>query len=375
MGLLDAPARLSAIETQRAVALRPWLAALANRYNAPAPVVCLGDSISEGMGATAWNQRWVARFGQLLRARFPTPGAAGPAFGTNTIPAYTLASATLPAPFTYGGSGLSGNTGYGLRRLTAQLNASFGPHTSAGGTGLFSGLTSCKVAYHTASNGGTLGIAINGGAVTNINTNGSGQELLSSSFALTGGTDSIVISHVTGTIEYFEGLHVWNGDETKGLNIYDAGHYGYTSTNWTDPAGIGSAADNWAPWMATIQPALVVIELGTNDWNGGIPAATFQANIQTIIAAINAKCTIPPSIVLLAVPERSGVASGTWASYIAAMQAIASANPTQVSVFDATLRFPKVASDTLGLFYDTAHPSNKGHSMLADALGNFVSPR
>ena len=71
----------STIETQRSFALEPWFAALANRDNAPAKWLAIGDSITEGMGASTNINRWTQRSLTGLRNRFATTGLTGGGFG------------------------------------------------------------------------------------------------------------------------------------------------------------------------------------------------------------------------------------------------------------------------------------------------------
>ncbi|MGC9544035.1 hypothetical protein [Streptomyces sp. UG1] len=55
-------------------ALQGFHAGLANRHFQRCNIVCIGDSITEGQGATAFANSWPSRLRQLLRARFPTDG-------------------------------------------------------------------------------------------------------------------------------------------------------------------------------------------------------------------------------------------------------------------------------------------------------------
>ena len=80
--LLAPPARESkrgqqSLETQRARALRVFYAALADRRSNPCNIVVMGDSMTEGQGATVWGARWVDRFRAQMRQKFPVTGVPG----------------------------------------------------------------------------------------------------------------------------------------------------------------------------------------------------------------------------------------------------------------------------------------------------------
>lgn len=88
---------------------------------------------------------------------------------------------------------------------------------------------------------------------------------------------------------------IYNGDETKGVHVVNGGHYGRTTGNFTDATNLPRLQGR----VSWLQPALIGIGLMTNDFTDGVPIATYKANIQALIAGMDAACTIRPSYVLI----------------------------------------------------------------------------
>ncbi len=127
----------------------------------------------------------------------------------------------------------------------------------------------------------------------------------------------------------------------------------------------------WPAVVGTIQPQLVTIALMTNDYQGGVDPATSKTNLLAMIAAVRAKCTVPPTIVLLTYPARGDVTSPAypWASYVAVAASIASAD-TGVAHLDLSARYTSPAtSNALGNWdSDKVHPTDKGHGLIAETV-------
>jgi len=351
----------SKFETQRSLALEPWHAALANRDNAPAKWLALGDSITEGMGASTNLNRWTQRSLTGLRNRFATTGLTGG--GTGFLPSH-YDSTSMGQPYSASSGTPVLNTDFGIGRRTAQMT----------GTQTYTYTITCSsfdVWYVTPTTTGTIGVQIDGGAVISVNTVG-GTILdgnVWNSGALTPGTHTVVISVVAGTT-YFGGISVYNGDESKGIRLYEAGHYGWTTSNWLTNS-------NWWPrTINTIQPHLVTIALGTNDINAGVNPKTFGTNLNSLITSIRGQITAPPSIVLVAYPARTDITPAyPWQSYVDQMHSIASAD-SLISVLDLSVRMSSPSNTAIGTWNaDKVHPVDKGHALIADTFTGFISPK
>ena len=362
--------------TQRGQALQPWFSALANRHYARANVVCVGDSITEGQGATNANYRWLARLRDVLRARLPTLDLTGGGRGFLGAQSSGQVSFTWPAVH-------SGSLGLGT---TLGPKSSFAQFNAAAQTITYS-LTgdSADIMWTQIPFGGTFSWAVDGGSATNVSTNGgsvlSGRVTHISLGAA--GAHTLLLSRVSGTMN-MEGVIEFNGDYAKGIQVHDAGHYGWQASNWNAQLASTTGA---AAAIAALSPKLIIIALGVNEQFSGVSPATFQTNIQTMISHLRAAQSSPyPSIVLCMYPPRvnQGSYSYAWADYVTAAWNVAAADTggvgstSLVTVLDFTLgpRMLGADSNVYGIWQsgDEVHPSNLGHSMLADVVASFITP-
>lgn len=351
---------LQALETQRSFPLLAWSAALANRDNAPAKTYHIGDSITEWAYTTALDKRWTTRLNSLLRSRFPTAGI-GSGGGVGFLPPYIVGPGPQPC-VTVGTPGTDTTFGIG-RRCSLMVVGNTKTYTFTG--------TSFKLHYVQGPSTGSMGVQIDGGSVTTVATSGTlsdGKEWASP--ALTAGAHTVTISVISSTV-YFTGIDISNGDEAKGIRAYEGGHWGWKSGDYM------GGANSWLATLTQLQPHLVTVALGTNDYQAQVPVATYKATLTTLVGYIKANITADPSIVFIAWPERTDVVAPTipWASYVGAMKEIAAAD-SSVSVLDFTNRVAGPAvSNGLGLWYDQVHPTDKGAALLADVIAGYLMPR
>lgn len=363
-------------------ALTPWFAGLSNRLTARCNVVCLGDSVTEGVHAqgppsTGFQNRWLARLADGLRARYPTQALTGG--GRGFIGAASTGEPTFTWPTTIGGGPATGTTS-GPKAKFVQLGAS-GQSISVTLTG-----DSADIMWTQAGFGGTFSWSVDGGAATNVSTNGNGtvDGRLTHIPLGAAGSHRLVLSWVSGKVN-IDGVIEYNGDYSRGIQVHDAGHYGWQSSSWVGALN-GGAASGPAAGIAALSPAAVIISLGSNDQFSGVLPDTFQSRLQVIIAAIQARLTPPsPSFVLCMLPARVGQSGYTfpWSQYVAAAANVAAADtsgPNGTSVvtvmdFTAVPTMPPADADVYGFWQsgDLVHPSNKGHQMIADCLTAFLS--
>lgn len=324
------------------LALLSWHAALANRRHEPAVVAVIGSSSTEGVGSR-FGRGYVRVLAENLRVAFPVAGAPG---GANFVAAWgrperwpVTASGGRPAPPEEGWA----LKGYDL----------------AGGTLTypFTG-TSVRV-WH--SPGAALAVTVDGRPMPAA---GSGP--------LAAGAHTV---RVTGRGRV-NGFVTFDGDEQRGVQVWEGGHGGRTT------GGFAATVDAWAPRLAEIRPHLVILQLGVNDWRGGVPAATVKRNLRTIIAAVRSHAGTDPSFLVYGSPRVGpGRAAGfgrlaqVWRE-VAAEDRGGYAGRSAVTFFDLTARQPAPSADNrLGLFGDDLiHMTDKGAAHTADALAGFLSP-
>lgn len=367
--------------TKRQIALREWFRSVALRNTAPANLMAIGDSISEGRGASSYATRWTHLLPTLLSTRFPTAGVTRPAATPQYLEAAWSASPQPndhPVAYVTLSRDVSPPKGLGARSV----------NISAGGSVTFtvSGGTSVDVFYYKASGTRTIGISLDGGVVTNVDA---GNSAIVNDFNSTrvtlpnAGSHTIAVTAVAGVVG-LDGIFVYNGDETKGIRCWLGGR---SSTQSQMYSSLANPNQNlyFGHQVAKIQPSCVMIELGANDYQQATPvdAATFKTNLQAIISTIRANATRPPSIVLIPVwqwtPGVTPVEPGGWPAFVKAMYDTA-ATDDDICVMDWQQRlFLGTSTDSATaarglLSSDFIHPSDAGHWMLANALDRFLSP-
>jgi lysophospholipase L1-like esterase len=347
--------------------LRAFFAAIANRANAPVDIVFMGDSITEGAGASTKGNRWQDLLRDALRAKWQPAGIVG---GEGYVPAYSYYNNR----FTYTGTTTQPSTdGLGLLGITMS--------TSATATLTFTG-TALDVFVANQSGGGTVTVAVDGAAsgtgfasistAAGVKTNGVATRV----GGLTAGAHTVVITCTAGPV-IFEGVMVYNGDESLGIRIWNHAHSGQTASVWTSGTSV------WTGAVTAIQPALVVYMMGTNDWRtatGPLDAIGYANNIKTGVSALRAVCTTPPSVLLIA-PYKPATGTNTGSIGFQRFNR-------------ALLEVPKLMSDVmpvnlyslmggeglqasqLGLLIaDGIHPSDKGHQFITDVLIDKLAPQ
>lgn len=351
---------LDRLASRRSPKLLPWHAALATRYYRRAEVAVLGDSITEGQGATQFDRRWVNRLQAQLRG-----GAPG---GRGFIASSTTGQTTFTHPASMAGGAVASN-GYGPKRAAARLNA-------AGQSVTFTvNGTSCDVLYLQGTVTGTVSISVDGGAATVLDVKGA-TLLDGRKHRVTFGTrgaHTVTATWASG-LAYIHGVIEYDGDENAGITVNDCGHYGWN----TGAGGSGwlSATSNWPVAVASLGTDLVIIALGTND-PGVVTPAESGANLAQIITLLRAGyatlgVTAPP--IVLAPYGGKATASANWQDFVAAQRAVADTDPL-VLLADLSLRLPNAASNPVGIYADTVgHPTDKGHALIGDTLARILSP-
>lgn len=343
------------LAVQRGRALRAWYSALANRHAAPARVAVLGDSFTEGQGATARSNRWADRFRTQLRARYPSDGVgSGGGAGYLAYGSYTTPSMSAWTP-----------TG-SVVDISWFGWASYGVQIDAGGsiTATVTG-TAIDVIYPTGS-GNVVSTTVDGGTPDTFNQGSGATDGNAHRVSLgASGSHTVVIAPSGGTV-YLDGVIVYDGDESAGITVVPMGRTGVATAYFITLIG-GYSSGAVGPKDAD----LWVIELGLNDFLTSVSPATFQSNIQSIIATVKSVTAGKvPSFVLMAPCDIAGGA-WPWSQYVDAMWAVAAAD-ADVCVYDGRSRMGPTGATPL-FAADALHPSNRGHAFLADSLVEFLT--
>lgn len=258
-------------------------AAILTRDTTRVDIGMFGASVVEGYPAPPglWTETQLA---EKLRAKYPTTGLADAGgYGYVGIPSLGLEN-TATTPIAVTGGAFNETLGWGGHHRVWFATA---VQTSIGLTFTLPDDAS-SVVIETV--GGSTGAAdagryrINGGTWVAFNTlAGSASTILVTVPGPLSAGDVIEVGHnTTGTGNVVvAGFRVYNGDETKGIQVHNHGHYGYRIQDWNVAR---SAAD--PVWFSTLvdYDLLIFSDWGGND--GGGPGNLSAADFQTAFAEL-----------------------------------------------------------------------------------------
>lgn len=342
--------------------LRPFWALLSVRDSNRVNMVVVGDSVAAAVGASARSKGWVERLAAIFRAKHPTPGKAG---GRGYIAAGNTAPTSFAWPAILAGGAAVSNTDYGATRNVVSL--------PVGGTITYSLVgTSCDVVFVKAAGFGTWSWKVDGGAATVVSSVGATQDGAKVRIPLgSTGAHTLVLTGVSGS-NYIDGGVEIDGTELGGITVHDCGHSGFTSANWV--AAPFDPVTRWPAAIAALSPSIILIPLGINDINDGVPVAAFQANLTSLVAKLRASAGMTNVAVVFVAYYAMGGKLAAWQNYVDAMYAAAAADGNAL-VADLTTRLWNYDDAGRGdVFVDTAHPNDIGHAMIAQYLAEFLSP-
>lgn len=323
--------------------------AWANRATARVPMLHIGDSVTEGYGAGGFEGKYTTK---LMRALQSDAGiAGGPGFinsGTWADVDNSSASFWNPVP-TIAQTGFLGSH-YGQIPSGASVTLTY----TGTSFDLFfmQGYTSAQ----------PMSVAIDGGAPTSVPITTTGNANYGGfwhSPTLASGTHTAVISPTAGQTLTLLGVHIYDADENRGVHGWEGGHQGITAVAIAaDPSGYFGNS------VPRIQPAVVTMYLGLNDWANGITPASYQASLSSIITSVNGYCTTAPSWVICGIyNDVTGNNNPTYplSAFTAAAKAVADADTVN-------RRFVDFNTAGVSLGSDQIHPTPAGHTAMATAL-------
>ncbi len=215
-----------------------------------------------------------------------------------------------------------------------------------------------------ASGFGTLSLSIDGGTATTYSqANATDDYVKRTVSGLSLETHSFAFSQNPGTAHGPFAINAFNST-VNSFQIFNAGVRNWTTTNWIVSTFPNSPLNS----IATLDPHVVVIDLGINDWRqSGTTIATFKTNMQTIIDAIINSGAIPILVLPNAI-QSYNTATDTWsfAATLTAYQELAATNSCPLidtgalyfnqGLSGATNPATWAAMNTAGNMYDTFHP-------------------
>lgn len=350
-------------------------AAVAARNITRLDVAVIGDSMTQGQGATSYGAIWVQQLNRAFRSAFPTV-ANGASGGLGFIPIQNALDSstgngvnTFTWPVT--STGTPGTADLGpVRYCTDTTSAAAWTWTAPAGT------TSVRVMYYDVGSGGSFTWKVGSGSTTTVTGTATSTDLLTSSITISGG-QVLTLAWVSGTVA-LDGIVHYAGDEASGVTFHACGHYGW-NISATSPDGWNQPESFTLDWLqaygAFPDLGAIIICLGAND-QGAWTGPQFQANYQAFTADLRIEARLGTNIPIIPVIQYAcGITPadpGGWPAYARAIRGAATATGI-TRVVDVNYRMPPVSSGFMGgelwLNGDSVgHPSNIGHALFGEIV-------
>ncbi|RFA11014.1 hypothetical protein B7R54_00135 [Subtercola boreus] len=328
-------------------------------------ILMLGDSITEGQGATALQKGYPAQVRDILRQSYSSGAVGGLDYIAARHQTTVAQNKQMPpeAGFDFSGTPVNG-TQYGVGRRCVPLTAAAGVGSLPAAV-----FTSFKLAWRSQSVGSQIKVRVDGAAWITVTADNVGDRTYTSaSYAPT--SHLIEVTYGVGTA-FVEGVWLFNGDENKGIHVVEGAQSG--SATWQFSIA-SSGVSTWIDSIDRFSPSLVTMAWGTNDISSKTPAQIYT-DTKNVINLLRTHTAAP----ILLTPPFQRATDGTnctWAQLRTTLQSVAAADPT-VDYFDFGAYIPKLAgpggSDPDHWLYDTIHPNDAGYHEMGRVLSAKLS--
>jgi lysophospholipase L1-like esterase len=317
--------------------------------------LCLGDSITDGIGNLNDNDATPNVLARLLRERFSQPeGGIGyrPAYANEAVQTGTAAD--------------NNAFGYGFKQTI--LNT-----TSDSVTMPVEG-TSCRLYYQaTTSFPGTFTAEFVGSADPALRTvTCAGQGNVGEAYVemlIPPGATGLKCTFASETNPRVNGVLCFNGDEADGWHVVNAGHTGFYTNSFYGAGGLAKVQQ----WVTDLDPEFVTINTGTNEYVFSTAVATYNTNMRGLIDGLLA--TKPTLKIGLIKCWQHGtfVGSPAWSEYIIAQEYD---EVTLIDLYDSDFPQPvnQASSGTIDYFEDNVHPNVNGAALAAQYMLDALYP-
>lgn len=335
---------------------------------ASARIVCVGDSITYGWGATVYTKRWASLLASMITAKL---GAS--VCGTGAVPLFNYNyAAPWDTRFSYvGGTG-----------ATETFDADPGPGIMGNSTYLASGVTATFtpgrtdidqfIVYYyknaaTAAN--SLTVKVDNVSVGTINCNQAAGPygIGSATFTVAAGQAHTLALQATGNYGLLLAVEGRVNTGNGGCNV---SIFGNPSHDVQHLVSTGYANADFGPCLTQLAPDLTIIMLETNDYLGAL-----RGNVQTPI--VNYKAAWQSAIttakgaggdVLIATEwPTSDIRTIPYSDYTRALYELADTNDVPL-VDNIAAAGTYATAQVFGMNDDAYHPNDRGHRFLASTM-------
>lgn len=340
-------------------------------------ILVIGDSTSAGLRLTAPQapKAWPARTLTGLAAQpVPVPTTPSSWFGegnTGTV------GSPVNAAVTYG-------SGWTVKFVSNALGASWAENTTTTISGTTNALSfafnqsndTCDIWYPIGPGGAFTWSVDAGSASGSISESGASSLAKVTASLGSAGAHTLRINRVSGdtyisAVDCYNSaspaVAMWNGAVTsQNSSFFVNSAFGY----------------NALPAIGILQPALIVVDIGINDWggaSGGTPQQTVQqysTNLQTLITAAQSAGS---DVVLVVPPNSNPVAAGGGTSYAVqaqyAVAVYAVARTNHLMVVDMQQHWGNYdQGNAAGIYADTTtHPGLIGHMDMGQWIAQVLA--
>lgn len=349
-----------------------WRTAMHNSMNTPVKWMAIGDSITEGTGVTTHAETWLNLAAKKVREAYPTiDGTTIPGNAVVTQHGWTpiaQTSSTMVSPWVGAGS-FSSASSFGFRH-TKSTSISSSATLTATVTG-----TDIDVWWTQGPSTVAFTVWVNGVLKATLGTSSASVTSGFKSRITMGAAASYTVQikgNAAASSSFINGVTVYNGNYSSGLVTINAGVHGYKTTEWN----VSTAHANWIQDYGTLDPHLVTIMLGANDYSSVIGPATFQTNLNNMINSIRTNNSNWPTILLMSCYKENFTYTPIWEQYEYSMEKVALDQGCAYVDLRTLLPDPgSAAANAAGYYADAIHLAAPGDEKVATELANILIAR
>ncbi|WP_445443863.1 hypothetical protein [Clavibacter sp. km1a] len=316
----------------------------------------LGDSITEGQGASTLQHAYPAQLRDRLRGAYPS-GARG---GLDYVASRHQITVPADQGFRFAGQPEPGGRhGWGRRVV---------PLTKASGPGTYTArMTSARVCWWAPGLDAAITVAVDDGAPETVRAEAGGS-LTWTSPALDSAEHTIEVAWAGGRPE-LEGAWLFDGDEDRGVHVIEGGNSGSQLWQLSEKA----RPDGVSTWIRSAPRFELDLWMPEHLINDVVVRTPEQVRSDAAVLIELIRTTSEAPILFTPPYERTTlpIPGTTWADYIGALRDAASVDPL-ADVFEIGAHIPRMvgegASDPYGWMGPGNHPNDKGYARFAEVL-------